>query len=391
MRRSQVPGVRRWRQGYQVRWRVNGEQHSRAFGAYDEAVEFRLRVVEQARRGVGGNPSAARTRFGDWWVRWRAGVNRRPNTLARYDSLWREHLAPRWSTTALGRLTRVDAQQWVQELIRADQSPASVRKAVFAMATCVEAAVKDDIIPRNPFWGLDLPELVEDESRFSLPGEALEVEDEMDSWWRVVVPLVLIPGCGCRSSVSPGAGHRPAAPSVQVRQIVTEPSGRLQVGPPKTKAGIRVVPTLTAETVERLAVLIAERRLGPDDHLFAGRRGGVMRPNNWRKRIWVAAVVEAGLQDPLPTPHVLRHGAVAIWIAAGEVDPYKLARWLGHRNPGTVHKMYGHLIPQDATPTTDRMSEMRAEARRTRGSVRPPMELDGRRGDRNRRVGGGEA
>jgi len=67
-------------------------------------------------------------------------------------------------------------------------------------------------------------------------------------------------------------------------------------------------------------VVIAERRLRPDDHLFAGRRGGVMHPNNSRKRIWVPAVVDAGLQDPLPTRHALRHGAVAIWIAAGEVD-----------------------------------------------------------------------
>jgi integrase len=145
---------------------------------------------------------------------------------------------------------------------------------------------------------------------------------------------------------------------------------------------------LTLETVERLAVLIAERRLGPDDHLFAGRRGGVMRPNNWRKRIWVPAVIHAGLHDPLPTPHALRHGAVAIWIAPGEVDEYKLARWLGHRNPATVHKMYGHLIPQDATPTTDRMSEMRADARRTRGSARAPVELDGRRSAGNRRLEG---
>jgi integrase len=104
-----------------------------------------------------------------------------------------------------------------------------------------------------------------------------------------------------------------------------------------------------------------------------------MRPNNWRRRVWTPAVVKGGLEDPLPTPHSLRHGGVAIWIAAGEIDAYKLARWLGHRNPGTVHQMYGHLLPQDATPTTNRMSEMRADARRARLSRRSRVDLDVRR------------
>jgi integrase len=350
------------------------------FDCYDDAVEYRLRVVDQARRGTGRSPAAARVAVGDWWAKWRSGVIRRPNTLARYDSLWRQHLGPRWAAVQLGRLTRADAQEWVQELTQSGQSPASVRKAVFAMATCVETAVKDDIIPRNPFRGVDLPELIEDESRFLLPDEALEIEEEMDSWWRIVVPFGL--DCGLRLSELCGLQVRDLdllGRCVRVRQIVTEPAGRLAVGPPKTKAGLRVVPTLTVETVQRLAAHIAQRRLGPDDYLFVGRRGGVMRPNNWRKRIWVPAVLEAGLDDPLPTPHALRHGAVALWIAAGEVDEYRLARWLGHRNPATVHKMYGHLIPQDTTSTTNRMSELRAEALKARRSRQQPTDLDTRR------------
>jgi hypothetical protein len=57
------------------------------FDSYDDAVEYRLRVVDQARRGVGGSPAAARIRVGDWWAEWRSGVIRRANTLDRYDSL----------------------------------------------------------------------------------------------------------------------------------------------------------------------------------------------------------------------------------------------------------------------------------------------------------------
>jgi integrase len=142
---------------------------------------------------------------------------------------------------------------------------------------------------------------------------------------------------------------------------------------------------LTLETVERLAMLIAERRLRPDDHLFAGRRGGGDASQQLEQTEWVPAVLDAGLKDPLPTERSSRWGGRHLDSSrrGRRVQDGSLA---GHRNPSTVHKTYGHLIPQDASPTTDRMSQMRADAGKSRGSVRPPVELDGRRRAGNRRV-----
>jgi integrase len=62
------------------------------------------------------------------------------------------------------------------------------------------------------------------------------------SWWRIVVPFGL--DCGLRLSELCGLQVKDVdllSRCVRVRQIVTEPAGRLAVGPPKTKAGIRVV------------------------------------------------------------------------------------------------------------------------------------------------------
>ena len=69
-----------------------------------------------------------------------------------------------------------------------------------------------------------------------------------------------------------------------------------------------------------------------------------MDPGNWRNRVWAPAVEAARLADPQPTPHSLRHTAVALWIAAG-ADRLTVARWAGHGDAGFTERVYGHLFP----------------------------------------------
>lgn len=50
-----------------------------------------------------------------------------------------------------------------------------------------------------------------------------------------------------------------------------------------------------------------------------------MSPDNWRARVWRPAVERAGLANLKPTPHALRHTAVALWIGAG-ADRYTVSQ-----------------------------------------------------------------
>jgi integrase len=308
--------------------------------------------------------------------------------LHRYDSIWRAHLHDRWARIQLGRINRVDTQAWVQELIDEDDelAPATVRKIVYVAASCFQAAVDADLVDRNPFRRVRLPELDDAEARFLLPEEALAVEEHMlqahydderkRTWWQLTVPFTM--DTGLRLGELFGVRVRDLdllRGVVNVRQIVTIPGGRISMGPPKTRAGIRTVPTLTDEVIERLSRHVYDRKLGPDDPVFQSIRCSITDPHNWRARVWASAVEGAKLDDPQPTPHSMRHGAVALWIASGVTDPYKLARWLGHRSPLTVHLLYGHLLPEDAKPTTDALQERRQQARRELLSRQDPVDL----------------
>jgi hypothetical protein len=68
-----------------------------------------------------------------------------------------------------------------------------------------------------------------------------------------------------------------------------------------------------------------------------------------------------------------------LWIAAGLVDPYKLAKYLGHRNPATVHLMYGHLLPEDTSRITEELSVLRERGRQAHASRSEPIDLAARR------------
>jgi integrase len=127
---------------------------------------------------------------------------------------------------------------------------------------------------------------------------------------------------------------------ISVTETLMDLAGRIDFGPPKTKAAIRVVavPRFVADELSMLAV-------GPVDTgglVFRSPEGQAVRPSHFRRRFWNPAVAAAGLA-PLRI-HDLRHTAVALWIAAG-ANPKQIAVRAGHTSVSVVLDRYGHLFP----------------------------------------------
>jgi Phage integrase family len=150
--------------------------------------------------------------------------------------------------------------------------------------------------------------------RFLNPAQVATLADAIGSRYRALVLLGAYGGL--RIGELAGLRRRRVdlpRGTVDVAEIVVEVRGELYMGPPKTRAGRRIV-TLPRSVVEELAEL-----LGPvgeaDAWVFTADEGGVLRPSNFRVKVWLPAIRAAGLA-PL-RPHDLRHTAVALWIAAG--------------------------------------------------------------------------
>ena len=71
-----------------------------------------------------------------------------------------------------------------------------------------------------------------------------------------------------------------AARRQYVRRAAPEAEGRIVVGPPKTRAGIRTVP-LPRVVVDTFRARITGR--GPDDPAVTSPNRGMLRSNNWRR------------------------------------------------------------------------------------------------------------
>ncbi len=118
----------------------------------------------------------------------------------------------------------------------------------------------------------------------------------------------------CHAAPSKRAGSGVKG-TVEVVEILTEVGGRIDFGPPKTKASKRQV-ALPPFLTEIFAGLLEAHSGGPNDVVFVGREGGPLRRTNFRKRHWLPALERAELPMELRF-HDLRHTCAALLIAQG--------------------------------------------------------------------------
>ena len=118
------------------------------------------------------------------------------------------------------------------------------------------------------------------------------------------------------------------------------------------------IPRVVADALEPL---VAGR--APNELVFTAPYGAPLRSSLFRRRFWQPACIAAGLGRVESRSngtkgyeglriHLLRHTAVALWIAAG-ASPLEIARRAGHTSVSVVLDRYGHLLPGSEDVLTD--------------------------------------
>ena len=353
---------------YQVRYRApDGRQHKRTFPRRGDAERYAATIEVDKLRGEWVDPKLGKMTFGEWVEKWQASEGRlRASTRAQHASILKVHILPTFGGWRLTAIRFEDVAEWAAQLVEEELAPATVLKAYQVFAQLMEGAVTAGRLARNPCNGIRrlLPEVHEAEMRFLTEDQVVELAEAMDERYRAFVLLGAYGGL--RRGELLGLRRQrvmPARSAVHVAEVLSLVSGRPVFGPPKSRAGRRVV-TIPRPVMDTVADHIARYSSAGSDVVFPAPQGGAFSPRNFARRIWEPAVERAGLGEL--RIHDLRHTAVGFWIEAGLTESEIAAR-AGWRK---FLPRYRHVLRRTEERANERLGALFTEAERRRNQGR---------------------
>jgi len=404
--------------------------HPETFERKGDAERMLTLIEAQMIGGDWTDPLGARVRLRDYaddWIAQRPGL--RPRTADLYRWLLAKHVTPYIGNVPIGKITTQAVRQWRAELLSRGVSATVAAKAYRLLRAVLTTAVEDDkLLPRNPCrirgagsedaaerpvltvaQVFELADLVGRRPvgnvrrlpgggyrlRVRLHGEMRTVPEvyvsraaaeaamwvmasngradcSQDRRYRVLVLLAAFSSLRwgevtalrrCDLDVDGGA--------VRVRAAFTERStGQIVLGPPKSRAGRRVVGipgVILPDVRKHLAVFTGPV---PDALVFPGPMGGPLRRGNFNRQAgWPQAVVAIGASGL--HFHDLRHTGNA-WAATSGAGLRDLMARMGHDSERAAIIYQHQARGADAVITRAIDAHADAELRRDDGPAGGP-------------------
>ena len=130
---------------------ADGHRYSRTFARKADAEVWLSAQLAARDRGEGFDPNAGKVALGEWWEEFVDSMppDRAPATVARYESLWRTHIAPSFATSRLNHITVAAVQRWLNDIER------HWSKAATSTPTCSLPPRRPDPLQRVPQGGME--------------------------------------------------------------------------------------------------------------------------------------------------------------------------------------------------------------------------------------------
>lgn len=269
-------------------------------------------------------------------------------TKAKYRTNWKRSFGEKIGGLPITKITADDVAEvviWLSE--EEELSDKTVANFHGLLAGAMKVAHGRGMIPINPCLEISLPRRTEHETEEPRFLTEEEYEKVRAKFHKHFLPLL---------DTTAGTGIRwGEAAALEVRDVdfrqkrlkITKAvkwhpnASERVVGPPKTKQSRRTI-VLPDPVVAILAEAVQDK--APDDLLFTMPKGGPLWHRTFWSRYWVAAVTSAGLTDPRPRWHDLRHSH-ASWLISRGVPLTVIQRRLGHSSIVVTSDLYGHLLP----------------------------------------------
>ena len=341
--------------GKPIRKNVLGKTQAEARAKLRLAIEA-AETLDVARAGEYTVEKWVRT-----WYELYSKPNIRENTQKYYETFIDRHIIPMLGGIKLEKLTGRDIQRMYNEVrahgrIRTAQkdsnpgmSASYVRGLHMMMHNCLNRAVKERLILRNPTEDCIVPKIEKQEMKILKPEDIGAYLKEADR--RGVMAMFYLELCtGLRKGELTALlweDLNVEAKTIFVsKQAVGVKGGGVKITRPKTETSVRRV-SISQEALDHL---LAEHANHPDSpYLFASPRTGEMYHPDSIVNLHQKILKKAGL-EPVRL-HDLRHTFATLALQNG-VDIKTVSGMLGHYDAGFTLRTYTHA--------TDRMQEQAA-------------------------------
>jgi integrase len=341
--RRHFGSVRKRGIAWEVAYWHEGRRHlaPTRFSSKSDALGFLSAIETEIRRGTWVDPAARQmtvTRLAGLWLD--SNPAKRESTEVRDEIVIRLHIVPAIGTWRIDRVTPSDVQRLVTKW-SGPRSPRSVRREYGVLRAVFAFAVANDWLGRSPCRNVHLPALDRSKRHDLKPEDVDRIAAHVIERYRPMVWLGAVLGLRWSEVVGLRVGRIDLlGRTITVAESVTRGfGGRLVSGPPKSNAGLRTV-SLPASLVEMLARHLASAGLtaaDADAFAFTDVENGVIRYENWRRRIWIPAVTMAGCSGA--GFHDLRRLAATTLVISG-VDVKTAQVRLGHSDPRMTLSIY---------------------------------------------------
>lgn len=324
----------------------DGEEYTKSgFATRDDAKTWAEDQVSNARRGEWIDPATATMTFRSWAARWlnakRRIKDRTANDYRKIIEGRKEHCLNRsFGHMPLADIQRIDVEGWVGLMEDLDLSGNSIRNYYRVLFPILDAAVDNDLIPKNPARNVELPPIVQATRRFYTVDQVNDFAWSFPDRW-IVLPYVLAWGGLRWGEAAALRRHDCQIRRLHVRESLADIDGRIVFGTTKTHQDRWV--SLPGSVADLLAEHL-ERHVDPDPDalVFTAPNGGPMRLANFRRNVWGPAREAAGL--PHVTPHELRHTCASLMRRELGADAHQVKQQLGHARTSTTTDIYQHLF-----------------------------------------------
>jgi integrase len=350
--RRRFGNVRRLRSGrWQARYRgADGIERKapHTFAIERDAHEWLTLVESEIIRGDWAPPEAGEVTLGEYGPRWIAERRLAPRTRELYQDQFRLHLRSHLGGLALAAISPQTIRTWRSRLLASGTPEPQAVKAYRLLRAIFNSAIKEDgLIRANPCRMKGYDQYHVAERPVATVAQVYALAAAMPPRFSALVIVAALTGLRWGELVALRRGELDLGrQTVRVTRTLVKVGSRLEVGPPKSAAGVRVV-ALPAAAVEALRPHLAAYVPDATDALvFTGAKGAPLRTGNFGRAVrWTRTVREVGL--PGFHFHDLRHTGNMLAAETG-ASTRELMHRMGHAS------IRAALIYQHATSERDR-------------------------------------